>query len=235
MAADRRAPDRPASFVTTFPLHGVQRVLIKICGITRREDAELAIAAGADLVGFVFVPGARRELLPEDALWVRELGGAERVGVFRDAPVERVEEIRRRLALDWVQLHGEEPDGELHRLGPRVIRRVPPAGGRTWAEVERVARNALPLLDPGAGDGAAWPWAELEPPPAGLRFGVAGGLGPDNVAAVVRGLRPALVDVSSGVESAPGVKDRAKLRGFVAAARAAAAAPAGDDRAETSA
>jgi phosphoribosylanthranilate isomerase len=197
-------------------------VLIKICGITRREDAELAIAAGADLVGFVFVPGARRELLPEDALWVRELDGAERVGVFRDAPVERVEEIRRRLALDWVQLHGEEPDIEARRLGPRVIRRVRPAGGRTWPEVERVARFALPLLDPGAGDGAAWPWAELEPPPAGLRFGIAGGLGPDNVAAVVRGLRPALVDVSSRVERGPGIKDPSRVAAFIRAAQLAA-------------
>jgi phosphoribosylanthranilate isomerase len=197
-------------------------VLIKICGITRREDAELAIAAGADLVGFVFVPGARRELPPEGALWVRELGGAERVGVFRDAPVERVEEIRRRLALDWVQLHGEEPDDELQHLGPRVIRRVRPAGGRTWPEVERVARFALPLLDPGAGDGGAWPWAELEPPPAGLRFGVAGGLDPENVSAVVRRLRPALVDVSSGVEQAPGVKDPSRVEAFIRAARLAA-------------
>jgi phosphoribosylanthranilate isomerase len=198
-------------------------VLVKICGITRREDAEQAIAAGADLVGFVFVPGARRELPPEEAGWVRELAGAERVGVFRDAPVELVEEIRRQLALDRVQLHGEEPDDEVRRLGPRVIRRVRPAGGRTWPEIERVADFALPLLDPGAGEGVIWPWAELAPPPAGLCFGVAGGLGPDNVAAVVRSLRPALVDVSSGVERAPGVKDPSRVVAFVRVARLAAA------------
>jgi phosphoribosylanthranilate isomerase len=197
-------------------------VLIKICGLTRREDAELAIAAGADLVGFVFVPGTQRELLPEDAGWVRELAGAERVGVFRDAPVERVEEIRRRLALDWVQLHGAEPDGELQRLGLRVIRRVCPAGGQTWPEVERVARFALPLPDPGAGEGVSWSWAELEPPPKGLRFGVAGGLVPENVAAVVKTLRPALVDVSSGVEGAPRVKDPSRVAAFIRAARLAA-------------
>jgi phosphoribosylanthranilate isomerase len=213
----------------------VQRVLVKICGITRREDAELAIAAGADLVGFVFVPGARRELPPEDALWVRELGGAERVGVFRDAPVERVEEIRRRLALDWVQLHGAEPDSFLEVLGERVIRRLPVAGAIDWGRVRRVAARCLPLFDPGAGAGVAWGWQALAGGPPGLRFGLAGGLDPENVAEAVRVVRPALVDVSSGVESAPGVKDRAKLRGFVAAARAAAAAPAGDDRAETSA
>lgn len=210
-------------------------MLIKICGITRREDAEQAIGAGADLLGFVFVPGTPRALDPQAASWIRGLGGAARVGVFRDAPLSEVVEVRARLGLEWVQLHGAEPDSFLEVLGERVIRCLPVAGAIDWGRVRRVAARCLPLFDPGAGAGVAWGWQALAGGPPGLRFGLAGGLDPENVAEAVRVVRPALVDVSSGVESAPGVKDRAKLRGFVAAARAAAAAPAGDDRAETSA
>ena len=194
-------------------------MLIKICGLTRRQDAEAAIAAGADLLGFVLVPGTPRFVRARDAGWIRHLAGAETVGVFRDEPVECVEEVRELLALDWVQLHGSEPDEDLVRLGPRVIRRVRPAGDRTWQDVQRVADHALPLLDPGAGDGLGWSWSALPAPPAGLRFGVAGGLRPDTVGDVVRTLRPALVDVSSGVESTPGVKDSRLVTAFVRAAR----------------
>jgi phosphoribosylanthranilate isomerase len=196
-------------------------VLIKICGLTRRGDAEAAIAAGADLVGFVLVPGTPRFVRADDAGWIGELSGAAKVGVFRDQPADRVEELRERLALDWVQLHGDEPEEYLIRFGPRVIRRVRPAGERTWLEVERVSRHGLPLLDPGAGDGAAWSWDLLPAPPPGLRFGIAGGLGPASVAGAVAALRPALVDVSSGVEVTPGVKDRALVAAFIHAARQA--------------
>jgi len=208
-------------------------MLIKICGLTRREDAEAAIAAGADLVGFVLVPGTLRYLRADEAGWIRELSGARKVGVFRDQPADHVEELRERLALDWVQLHGDEPDEHLVRFGPRVIRRVRPAGERTWLEVERVARHGLALLDPGAGDGAAWPWDLLPEPPPGLRFGIAGGLGPASVADAVAALRPALVDVSSGVESTPGVKDRALVAAFIRAARQAGRGATIDDTMES--
>ena len=219
MHAEQGPLDRPrpsSSFSSSIAAH---RVMIKICGLTRRQDAEAAIAAGADLLGFVLVPGTARFVRARDAGWIRHLGGAETVGVFRDEPVECVEEVRELLAFDWVQLHGSEPDEHLVRLGPRVIRRVRPVGERTWQEVERVARRALPLLDPGAGDGLGWSWSALTVPPAGLRFGVAGGLRPDTVGDLVRTLRPALVDVSSGVESAPGIKDPRLLNAFVRAAR----------------
>jgi len=204
-------------------------VLIKICGLTRPADAEAAIAAGADLLGFVFRAGTPRALDPAAAGWIRDLTGAQRVGVFRDAPLAEVVRVRDLLDLDWVQLHGNEPEAFLEALGERVIRRLPVAGTVDWELVRRLAARCLPLFDPGAGDGVAWRWQDLADRPSGIRFGLAGGLGPDNVVEAVRVVRPALVDVSSGVESASGVKDHAKLRDFISAARAAASSPPGEE------
>lgn len=197
-------------------------MLVKICGLTRPEDAAAAVAAGADMAGFIFVPGTRRALDPETAGWIRRLEGIATVGVFRDASLEQVLRARDQLQLDWVQLHGSEPDDFLPVLGANVLRRVPVAGGVDWARVEALAVGCLPLIDPGAGDGLAFDLRLLRGRPAGLRFGLAGGLNPETVADAVRIARPALVDVSSGVESSPGVKDHEKVKTFVAAARDAA-------------
>jgi phosphoribosylanthranilate isomerase len=197
-------------------------VLVKICGLTRREDAEAAVEAGADLLGFVFVPGTPRFVDPATALWVRDLDDAERVGVFRDQPLAHILAVRDRLGLDRVQLHGGEPDGWLDILGPATIRRVRPEGDDPWRRAAMLAGRALPLLDPGAGDGAPFDWSSLGPPPAGLGFAIAGGLTAEGVAAAIRTLRPLVVDVSSGVESAPGVKDPRRVAAFVAAATRAA-------------
>ena len=197
-------------------------VLVKICGLTRPEDAEAAIAAGADLVGFIFVPGTPRALDPARAGWIRDLAGAERVGVFRGAVIAEIEGVRDLLGLDRIQLHGDEPDAWLDRLGPRTLRRVPvSAEGVDWARVATLARVCLPLVDPGAGSGVAGEWNTWGAPPAGVGFGVAGGLTPATVGPVIRRLRPALVDVASGVEASPGVKDPVRMSAFVAAARGA--------------
>ncbi len=197
-------------------------MLIKICGLTSRRDAEMAIAAGADLVGFVFVPGTPRGLDSAGAKWIGDIAGAETVGVFRDADLETIVRLRDLLGLDWIQLHGGEPDTLIDALGQRVIRRVRPVIEGGWKEVHRLAGRCLPLLDPGAGSGEAWDWDTMEAPPAGLRFGLAGGLAPGNVADAVSRLRPTLVDVSSGVESAPGVKALDLVQGFISNARMAA-------------
>jgi phosphoribosylanthranilate isomerase len=196
-------------------------VLVKICGITRRDDAEAALGAGADLLGFVFRAGTPRALDPAAAGWIRDLTGGQRVGVFLDAPLAEVVRVRELLDLDWVQLHGNEPDAFLESLGERVIRRVPVEGAVDWERVGRLSRRCLPLFDPGAGDGLGWGWQVLADRPPGIPFGLAGGLTPDSVAEAVQVVRPALVDVSSGVESAPGIKDHAKVRAFIAAAREA--------------
>ena len=195
-------------------------MLIKICGIARPEDAEAAVEAGAHLTGFVFVPGTPRALDPERADWIRDVPVAT-VGVFRDATLDEVRRVRDQLRLDWVQLHGREPDDWLHILGGRVIRRV---GVRTpfqWSPLAELARRCLPLIDPGGGDGRAFDWGRLHGRPPGVRFGLAGGLTPDTVGGAIRTVRPDMVDVSSGVEASPGVKDHAKVRAFVEAAMGA--------------
>jgi phosphoribosylanthranilate isomerase len=194
-------------------------MLIKICGITSPGDAEAAVAAGADLLGFVFRPGTPRALDPAQARWVRDVCGAEKVGVFLDAPLLEVARVREQLGLEWVQLHGEEPDTYLEALGHRVIRRVGVGGGVDWDRARHLARVCLPLFDPGAGDGVAWAWDALAEAPEGLAFGLAGGLTPENVADAVRVSRPLLVDVSSGVEAAPGIKDHDKVRRFIVNSR----------------
>jgi len=194
-------------------------MLIKICGITRPEDAAAAVGAGADFVGFVFRRGTPRALDPATAAWIREVSGAEKVGVFLDSALDEVARVRNLLDLDWVQLHGDEPDMFLEVLGENVIRRVKIGTEVDWDRVAHLAERCLPLFDPGAGDGIAWAWEVLRERPPGVRFGLAGGLTPGNVTEAVRVVRPSMVDVSSGVESEPGIKDHAKIRDFVANVR----------------
>ena len=194
-------------------------MLIKICGITSPEDADAAVAAGADLLGFIFRSGTPRALDPATSGWIRDVRRVERVGVFLDSPLDEVMRIRDLLALDWVQLHGDEPDSFLEALGEQVIRSVRVGSEIDWDRVVHLADRCLPLFDPGAGDGVAWAWEALEASPTGIRFGLAGGLTPDNVADAVRTVRPYLVDVSSGVEAAPAIKDHKKIHEFIFAAR----------------
>ena len=196
-------------------------MFVKICGITRPEDAEAAVAVGADLLGFVFRQGTPRALIPENSGWIRKIAGVEKVGVFLDAPLDEVQRVRDLLNLDWVQLHGDEPDSFLEALGKNVIRRVKVDTSVDWERVAWLGEHCLPLFDPGAGDGKTWSWEVLTEGPAGLRFGLAGGLDPENVGDAVRAVRPYLVDVSSGVEASPAIKDHSKIRAFLEAARIA--------------
>jgi phosphoribosylanthranilate isomerase len=196
-------------------------MLVKICGLTRLDDARAAISSGADLLGFVLVPGTPRAVTPASAPWIRELREAATVGVFRDSSLDEILAAREELAFDWVQLHGREPDELVDALGPRVIRRVDPLDGGLWDRVRELADRCLPLLDPGAGSGVAVDWSALPRPPAGARYGIAGGLTPDTVADAVRWMKPTLVDVASGVEASPGMKDHGLVRRFIQNARAA--------------
>ena len=186
------------------------------------------MAAGAEFIGFVFDPASRR-FVGSSAAWIRDVAGAARVGVFRNLGVEAVARAREDAGLDLVQLHGDEPPEACAALGgrERVIKAIPVSAAVDWAEVARYARVARILFDTasaaGGGTGRPFDWGVLAGAPAGPTFWLAGGLDPENVAAAVETVRPAGVDVASGVEASVGRKDAARMRAFVAAVRGAGA------------
>lgn len=194
-------------------MHKLQTPVIKICGITRADDAEAVINAGAQIVGLMFVPGSRRILTLERALSLSKLirGRALIAGVFMDQPYHEVEAIAEALELDMVQLHGSENPDDWLRLGRPLIKRVLPHQFDA-----RLSPRVLPLLDPGAGSGVAYPWHDCK-----IDCGdalIAGGLTVNNVRHAIMATHPFGVDVSSGVESEkgiPGCKDAQKIALFV--------------------
>lgn len=205
------------------------RTRIKICGVRTEEAAFAAVDAGADAIGLVFVPDTPRTVDPDEAFALMSLlpplVGA--VGVFRDASVDDFIEIEQRCPTSWVQLHGNEPERVVRECGPGVIRAVrfdPQTIGhelRRWNAIDEV--DAILIDGSAGGKGVAFDWAALPPLLGGIdkRVIIAGGLHPGNVAQAIRACRPYAVDVSSGVESSPGVKDAAKIRAFCDAVRAA--------------
>jgi phosphoribosylanthranilate isomerase len=205
----------------------VVRVFVKICGITNEEDALLAIALGADALGFVFASGSPRQVVPVDVRSIvkRLPPGATTIGVFRDERPERVLETVNTVGLVGAQLHGREPASEVRwvreRL-PLVIQGFS-AGDPSIADAAE-GRADLVLLDAAEpGSGRAFDWALAEGVRPGARLLLAGGLTPENVADAVKRVRPWGVDVSSGVETEAGSgrKDARRLQAFIAAARRA--------------
>jgi phosphoribosylanthranilate isomerase len=212
-------------------------VHVKFCGLTRREDVDAAIALGANYLGVVFAGGPRNQSFAAAAVLFERLAGegtVQTVGVVAqdaDQVVRAVQIIPHKI----IQLHGNP--------APTAIRQARDAGASAVWAVLPVGADGLPegaetvfrvadaiVLDTRSasglgGTGATFDWeraaAQIAPYRTGTRVVVAGGLKPDNVAAAVRALRPDIVDVSSGVEQAPGVKDRELMRRFVAAAHGA--------------
>ncbi len=209
------------------------RTWIKFCGTTSLEDALASVDAGADALGFIFAP-SKRGITPAKAREIiRELPEhVERVGVFVNESVDRVQQIAEQAGLTGVQLHGvESPDvvRELSRSSVanrslRVIKSVV-IEGDFHLELEKFVFAATPpdsiMLDSGAGSGRTFDWRGVRPFLTGteMRFIVAGGLSPENVSTAMRIFRPWGVDVVSGVETEPGRKDPEKLKAFVAAVR----------------
>jgi len=208
---------------------------IKVCGLTRHEDARAATEAGAAYLGTVLAPGGKRTVAAAAA---REVFGdlpARRVGVFVDAGLEALERAARAAGLHILQLHGDETPElarELRARGWTVWKALRPRTGAEFAqEAPRWAGAVDALLLDGfstaarGGTGASFPWAEVAARRAALPDDVAlvaaGGLRPDNVAQAAAILRPEVVDVSSGVELAPGIKDADAIRRFAGAARSA--------------
>jgi phosphoribosylanthranilate isomerase len=200
-------------------------MLVKICGITTEADALLPVALGADALGFVFAPSPR-QVSAQAARRIVERVPPEilTVGVFRDEAPARAVEIVNSIGLKAAQLHGGETIEQTRWVSERIPLTIKafPAGDPGIGRIDDYGVE-LVLVDadsPGSGEVFDWRLAEGVVDPA--RLIVSGGLRPDNVADAVAHLHPFGVDVSSGVESAPGRKDPVKVRAFVAAARAAA-------------
>jgi len=202
-------------------------VRVKICGVTSVADARAAVAAGADMIGLNFYPGSKRCISLERAREIVAVLPPQvwRVGLFVNATRAEIEHVRRELALDAIQLHGDEAPEMGRGFDVPVIRalRLTEPGDAARAVARYVADYFLCEGDAGgayggAGASFAWEWARAVPRE---RLVVAGGLTPENVADAVRALRPFAVDVASGVESAPGIKDPARMAALVAHAKAA--------------
>jgi phosphoribosylanthranilate isomerase len=197
-------------------------VKVKICGITSLKDALAAIEAGADALGFVFSPLSPRHILPEQAAdIIRRLPPfVQTVGLFVNEELSIVNTTADHCGIDVIQLHGEETPGFCESVRRRVIKafRV-----KDVTALDSLARYPVsgylldawsPAVHGGSGQTFNWEIA-TEAVARGQRIILAGGLTPDNVAEAIRQVRPYGVDVSSGVESAPGLKDPSKISRFL--------------------
>jgi phosphoribosylanthranilate isomerase len=200
-------------------------VFVKICGITRPEDADLAVELGASALGFIFWPGSPRYISHQSAGEIvrRNAGRVQSVGVFVDQPPEEVTHIMDVVGLNFAQLHGgESPEYCQQILQPGGRRQVIKAIGLRDGEpamLDQYDREMLILIDAHdpsryGGTGRTVDWNSARAIAATRNTILSGGLNPENIARAVETVRPYGVDTSSGVESAPGVKDAARLKLF---------------------
>ena len=199
-------------------------VKIKICGLTRAEDVQAAVAAGADAVGFVFAASPRRiSIATAIRLAGYVPGGVLRVGLFMDQAGSEIGQVVSAVPLDLLQFHGSETERECAAFNKPWLKAVAMEDAVSLARAEREFPGAAGLLlDSHAkgrrgGSGRKFDWALAKA--AASRIWLAGGLNTDNVGEAIRVVRPYAVDVSSGVEVEAGIKDAKKIRDFVAAVR----------------
>jgi len=197
---------------------------VKICGITNLDDALTATAMGADALGFLFAP-SRRQV---DVETVRDIvkrlpPEVITIGVFRNERPERVTDVMHRIGLHGAQLHGHEPLREVRWIRQRVqfVVQAFTAGDPALAAAANGPADIVMVDSPDPGSGKVFDWRMAEGVPGGVKLLLAGGLHSDNVAEAIARVRPWGVDVSTGVEAAPGRKDPTKLRKFIAAAKGA--------------
>jgi len=200
-------------------------MFVKVCGTTSEEDALLAVAMGADAVGFIFAPSPRQispalagdiaKRLPSEVLTV---------GVFRDHSPQRVVEVMEQTGLRAAQLHGHETPEQTTwvRRRVRTVIKAFPGGDPAVPHAAEYGADVIMLDAASPGSGQVFDWRLAEGVPAGQRLLLAGGLGPDNVADAIAKVHPWGVDAASGIEAQPGKKDPRKLRAFIANAKAAA-------------
>ncbi len=200
------------------------RPAVKICGIRRVEDALLAAELGASAVGLIFWPGSSRFIDPYRA---RPIVAAlpplvTAVGVFVDQREDYVAGVAGLVKLGAVQLHGQEPPQFYARLRYRVIKAVPVQGAFDPGILDEIPARATVLLDAHdpvrkGGTGRRIDWSSAAAAARRRPVILSGGLNPDNARAAIDAVRPCAIDVSSGVEVSPGVKDPSKLRALFAA------------------
>ncbi len=205
------------------------RTRIKVCGITSLEAANAAIDAGADAIGFVFVKDTPRYIDPEKAAIIMyslpPFVGA--VGVVQDLDVDQFVALEYACPAQIMQLHGKEPIDVVCSCGPGVIKAFKYEDATInsqltrWAKVEEV--DAILIDGSAGGTGESFDWNALAPHIKDYpkKIIIAGGLDASNVGEVIKTLRPYAVDVSTGVEDSPGIKNPAKIAEFCAAVRAA--------------
>jgi phosphoribosylanthranilate isomerase len=196
-------------------------VRVKICGLTRIEDVRSAVNAGADALGLVFTPRSKRFIEPRLAaeLAAEMPAFVARVGLFMDQDAQEVENVLRQVPLSLLQFHGSEPPAFCARFGRPWIKAVSMATQDSVRQAEaRYADAAALLLDSHAvggagGTGQVFDWSLISSTSRPLVL--AGGLHPGNVRAAVQAVRPWAVDVSSGVEDRPGIKNAEKVKQFI--------------------
>ncbi|MFT3855406.1 MAG: phosphoribosylanthranilate isomerase [Ilumatobacteraceae bacterium] len=203
-------------------------MFVKVCGITNEDDALLAVAMGADAVGFIFAPSPRQVAVQQVYDITRRLPPEIlTVGVFRDELPERVIDMTNRAGLRAAQLHGHETPEQVAQVAAQIrwVIKCVVAGSTDARRADQYATDLIHVETDSPGTGTLFDWRLLGEVPEGPRIILAGGLGPDNVAEAVRLARPWGVDAVSGVERSPGRKDPLKLKAFIERARAAAPVP----------
>jgi phosphoribosylanthranilate isomerase len=206
----------------------VAKTRVKVCGICRADDAVRAVECGASAIGFIFWPGSQRCIEPEQAraIAARLPAGVTAVGVFVDQPLEFVEAVAAAVPLGAVQLHGGESVQAFARLTQPLIKAIAVTDRFDSSSVDIVPAAVTVLLDAHdpirrGGTGRTIDWAVAATVSQRRPIILSGGLTAANVGDAIVRVRPLMIDVSSGVESAPGKKDPGKLREFFAAVAAA--------------
>ena len=199
-------------------------MFVKICGITNEDDALLAVAMGADAIGFVFAPSTR-QIAPQQAYDITRRLPPEilTVGVFRNELPSRVVEIGHKAGVKAVQLHGRETPDQTTEVAIhfRWVIKAFGAGDENLPRADRYGTDMILLDAPEPGSGKVFDWKLAGDAPSHLKMILAGGLTPDNVAGAIKEVEPWGVDVSSGVEKSPGKKDPIAVMRFIENAKAA--------------
>lgn len=202
------------------------RTKVKICGITSLEDARFAAGALADYMGFIFYEESSRAISPAKAgAMINWIEGITCVGVFVNQPLDDVNMISRQTGIDLVQLHGEETPSYCSLIDKPVIKAIRVDENDTAKSLQNEVEQYMDYVDyllfdtktedQWGGSGRTFNWSILDEISAQLPFFLAGGLSAENVRVACRQVKPYAVDVSSGLESKPGVKDFSKIEAFM--------------------